>query len=121
MEALRKQFDIGQRTLLDVLDTENEYYTARRNYLNGEMDLLIAQARYLAGSGNLLKTLNLKNLEVDPPKPETELDEDARNQCPPEAAAYPSFDKEAVYTRAKAKEDLLRNQSREAAQAPAKP
>lgn len=110
-EALRKQFDIGQRTLLDVLDTENEYYTARRNYLNGEMDLSIAQARYQAASGSLLKTLNLKRLDAEPPKPETELDADAVTQCPPEPALYPEFDKNAVYTRAKAKEDLLRSQT----------
>jgi adhesin transport system outer membrane protein len=25
-EAYRKQFEIGQRTLLDLLDTENEYF-----------------------------------------------------------------------------------------------
>jgi adhesin transport system outer membrane protein len=29
-EAYRQQFDIGQRTLLDVLDTQNEYFEASR-------------------------------------------------------------------------------------------
>lgn len=121
-EALRRQFDIGQRTLLDVLDTENEYYTARRNYLNGEMDLAIAVAKYHAASGNLLDTLNLKRLEVDPPKPETALDADAANQCPPEPALYPAFDKQAVFDRAKAKEDLLRSTaSQNSNNAPATP
>lgn len=113
-EALRKQFDIGQRTLLDVLDTENEYYTARRNYLNGEMDVAIAQTKYLASSGSLLKTLNLKHLDVEPPKPETALDDDAVNHCPPEPAAYPAYDKNAVFDRAKAKEDLLRSSAAQA-------
>lgn len=124
-EALRKQFDIGQRTLLDVLDTENEYYTARRNYLNGEMDLAIAQARYQSASGNLLKTLNLKHLDMDPPKPETAI-EDPRDLCPAEPALFPELDKNAVFQRAKAKEDLLRgeaanqNAEREGAIAPPK-
>jgi outer membrane protein, adhesin transport system len=108
-EALRRQFDIGERTLLDVLDTENEYYTARRNYLNGEMDLAIAQAKYLASSGKLLEVLKLKHLEVELPTPNTALDADAVNQCPAEPALYPEFDKEVVFQRAKAKEDMLRS------------
>ncbi|NJD34171.1 MAG: TolC family outer membrane protein [Betaproteobacteria bacterium] len=123
-EALRKQFDIGQRTLLDVLDTENEYYTASRNYVNGELDVATTQVKYLASSGKLLATLNLKHLDAEPPKPETALDADAVNQCPPEPAAYPDFDKNAVFNRAKAKEDLLRSsatQAIEKADAAAKP
>jgi len=83
-EALRKQFDIGQRTLLDVLDTEKEYYTARRDYFNGEVDLAIAQAKYLAGSGILLSTLKLDPLEAVPPEVETTLDGDAAQHCPPD-------------------------------------
>lgn len=115
-EALRKQFDIGQRTLLDVLDTENEYYNASRNYLNGEMDVSTTQVKYLAAAGNLLQTLKLKHLDVDPPKPETALDADAVNQCPPEPAPYPAYDKDAVFNRAKAKEDLLRSSATQATQ-----
>ena len=38
-EAYRKQFDIGQRTLLDLLDTENEYFQARRALANVEYDI----------------------------------------------------------------------------------
>ena len=37
-EAYRKQFDIGQRTLLDLLDTENEFFQARRTYTVTERD-----------------------------------------------------------------------------------
>lgn len=88
-EALRKQFDIGKRTLLDVLDTENEYYTARRDYFNGEMDLAIAQAKYLAGAGNLLSTLKLTSLEAVLPQAETDLDEDAAQHCPPDVIPEP--------------------------------
>ena len=35
-EAYRQQFDIGQRSLLDLLDTENELYQARRALSNAE-------------------------------------------------------------------------------------
>lgn len=58
-EAYREQFDIGQRTLLDLLDSENEYFEARRAYLNGQYDLSIARARALAGMGDLMETLSV--------------------------------------------------------------
>lgn len=38
-EAYRKQFDIGQRTLLDLLDTENEYFQAKRSLANTQYDM----------------------------------------------------------------------------------
>lgn len=110
-EAFRRQFDIGQRTLLDVLDTENEYYTARRNYLNGEQDIAIARAKYQSAAGNLLNTLQLKNMEMDPPSPSTSPDDDMATTCPADAIDMLSIDKEAVFKRAQAKEDLYRTQN----------
>lgn len=118
-EAFRRQFDIGQRTLLDVLDTENEFYTARRNYLNGENDLIIARARYQAVSGNLLNTLNLKNLDMTPPKPDTTPDEDMLATCPADPVLPPAIDKDAIFKRAMAKEELMRSQNAAAPAAPA--
>jgi outer membrane protein, adhesin transport system len=56
-EAYRKQFDIGQRTLLDLLDTENEYFQARRTYTNTDSDLHTAYARTYASEGDLLNKL----------------------------------------------------------------
>jgi len=120
-EAFRRQFDIGQRTLLDVLDTENEYYTARRNYLNGEQDLTIARAKYHAASGNLLNTLGLQNLDMTPPAPETTPEEEMLTTCPPEPIALQLADKETVYMKAKAKEDLYRQQNAPAPAAPVAP
>ena len=58
-EAYRKQFDIGQRTLLDLLDTENEYFQAKRTYTNTEQDLYAAYARTYAGEGELLSKLEV--------------------------------------------------------------
>ncbi|QID17100.1 TolC family outer membrane protein [Nitrogeniibacter mangrovi] len=58
-EAYRRQFDIGQRTLLDLLDTENEYFQARRAYVIAEYDHTIARARALTGLGKLLGTLGV--------------------------------------------------------------
>ena len=58
-EAYRQQFDIGQRSLLDLLNAENELYTARRAYANAEADLLLAQARTLAATQRLSVQLGL--------------------------------------------------------------
>lgn len=58
-EAYRKQFDIGQRTLLDVLDSENELFQAKRAYINAEYDLSSAYARTHAGMGSLVAALGL--------------------------------------------------------------
>jgi TolC family type I secretion outer membrane protein len=44
-DAYRQQFDIGQRSLLDLLNSENEVYTARRSYANAEYDRALAFAR----------------------------------------------------------------------------
>lgn len=58
-QAARQQFEIGQRTLLDLLDTENEYFQARRAYINAAYDAKIAQARTLTGMGTLLAALGV--------------------------------------------------------------
>ena len=52
-DAYRQQFDIGQRSLLDLLNAENEVYTARRAYANAEFDQQLAQARTQAAMGRL--------------------------------------------------------------------
>ncbi|EPC03474.1 hypothetical protein L861_18215 [Litchfieldella anticariensis FP35 = DSM 16096] len=57
--AYQQQFDIGQRTLLDVLDSENEYFEASRAYVNAQYDVSIAEARTLAAMGQLLSALGV--------------------------------------------------------------
>lgn len=82
-DAYRKQFDIGQRTLLDLLDTENELYDVRRTYLNSESDYELAHARVLAPTGHLLNTLKLKSIgngSVD--ADDDALGDDDRVYCP---------------------------------------
>ncbi len=57
--AYKQQFDIGQRSLLDVLDTENEFFQASRAWVNARYDLNVANARTLASMGRLIEALNL--------------------------------------------------------------
>lgn len=57
--AYKKQFSIGQRTLLDLLDSENELFNARIDYENGKRDYLFSIYRILAGIGKLLWALDV--------------------------------------------------------------
>lgn len=54
-----KQFNIGQRSLLDLLDTENEVFSSKNDLTNALHDHLSAQYRVMNGMGVLLDTLNL--------------------------------------------------------------
>jgi adhesin transport system outer membrane protein len=101
-DAYRKQFDIGQRSLLDLLDTENELFQARRAYVNGEYDLSIAEARTQAGFGNLLPTLGLSRVGQDslPDMSRWDAGNDRPEVCPPEAPMLYAEDKAALNARA---------------------
>jgi adhesin transport system outer membrane protein len=57
-----KQFSLGQRSLLDLLDSENEYFTAGRDLLNGQYDELRARFRLLVDGNMLLETLSVTPL-----------------------------------------------------------
>jgi adhesin transport system outer membrane protein len=60
VEAYRAQFRIGQRSLLDVLNAENENFTARSNYLTSSYSVDTAVYRLLAAMGRMLEQLGLK-------------------------------------------------------------
>ncbi len=58
--AYEKQFKIGKRTLLDVLNTENELFEARQSYINAYYDEMLAKYRILNSTGRLLSSLRVK-------------------------------------------------------------
>ena len=95
-EAYRQQFDIGQRSLLDLLDTENELYQARRALTNAEHDLQLAKFRVLSASGTLLGALELRPLaESPPPATDGHAQDDGLMQCSTELPAMVTLDKPA--------------------------
>jgi adhesin transport system outer membrane protein len=100
--AYRQQFDIGQRTLLDLLDTENELYQAKRAEANAEQDLYIAYARTHAGVGTLLGALELSKIEtgVVPGLDQWDQGEDAAQNCPAEPVTLYAIDKPELINRA---------------------
>ena len=85
-DAYRQQFDIGQRTLLDLLNSENELYSARRAYTNAELDLVIAKARTHAAASSLVAALGLTRAgagENDLPEGRYwQAGDDAAARCP---------------------------------------
>jgi adhesin transport system outer membrane protein len=100
--AYLDQFDLGQRTLLDLLDSQNEYFDTQRAYAAAEADLRIAQAATLSNMGLLLNAMDVAGLNAEQIV-ELNLDltrgdgENAQPLCPPEAPRAVVLDKEALF------------------------
>lgn len=82
-DAYRQQFDIGQRSLLDVLNTENELFEAKRASTRARYDLIQAQLRVLTQTHRILPTVQLAPVSrVGPEEANvTEPTEDEAQQC----------------------------------------
>lgn len=59
LSAYYEQFQLGKRTLLDVLNGENEVFQARSALVDAEIALMIARHQVLAATGRLLATYKL--------------------------------------------------------------
>jgi len=59
-EAFSKQWNIGRRTMFDVLDIEAELINAKIDLVNATYDKTYAQYRILSGIGKLVHTLGLQ-------------------------------------------------------------
>lgn len=103
--AYKDQFDIGQRTLLDVLDAENESFQSTRSYIVALYDRQSTILTMLKEMGKLLPALNvmsdkyptLKELTDDP------IVHNAQNICPSYDVAT-TFSRKA-FLQKKAKQD----------------
>ena len=60
-DAYTQQFNLGQRSLLDVLDSENELFVSRGDLVAAEYIQLFAGYRMLAVEGQLLKQLGVNH------------------------------------------------------------
>jgi outer membrane protein, adhesin transport system len=102
-DAYRQQFDIGQRSLLDLLNAENELYTAKRALVNAEHDLGTSYARAHSAAGSLLPALGLTRYDVENQPKEAEswaAGEDAAARCPVEPVVLASTSKADLDARA---------------------
>jgi adhesin transport system outer membrane protein len=57
--AYKDQFELDRRTLLDVLDSQNELFVSRSNAVNAEYLEMLAVYRVLALQGRLMPTLGV--------------------------------------------------------------
>ena len=60
VNSYRDQFDIGERSLLDVLDAQNTKFNVNNLRLAADFAAIFTDYQVLAASGLLLKTLSLK-------------------------------------------------------------
>lgn len=102
-DAYRQQFDIGQRSLLDLLNAENELYTAKRAYANAEYDLLLAQVRTHAARNTLLSTLGLRQADDNQGDlvKDWQASDDAAQRCPVTSVTAASTSRDELDARAR--------------------
>jgi adhesin transport system outer membrane protein len=110
-DAYRQQFDIGQRTLLDLLNSENELYGARRAYTNAELDLVIAKARTHAATSSLVAALGLTRAGTSDDEISEgrywQAGEDASTRCPLSATDLALTSKSDLDARARQQGAML--------------
>jgi adhesin transport system outer membrane protein len=108
-DAYKAQFNIGQRSLLDLLDTENELLNARRTAVNADADMDQAYLRTQAGIGRLLEFLGLKRIDEQAAPDPAELAQVVESDiCPPSAPRSYLVDLEALAARALAQLDVAK-------------
>ncbi|MGP3590708.1 TolC family outer membrane protein [Vagococcus sp. WN89Y] len=67
--AYQEQFSLGDRSLLDMLDSENEVFTSQRRYVELQFTEMFSSYRISARTGKLLRALN-----IQPPTPALPLE-----------------------------------------------
>lgn len=60
VRAYRDQFSLDRRTLLDVLDAQNELFVSRSNVINSQFLEMFAVYRLMALKGNLLPSMGIE-------------------------------------------------------------
>jgi adhesin transport system outer membrane protein len=86
-DVYAQQFDLGQRSLLDLLDAQNELFIARSNLVTAEFTEIFGVYRVLTVIGDLLMTL-----DVDRPKESISIH---RERIEPIHEPLPSLDDDA--------------------------
>ena len=81
VRAYNDQFDIGRRSLLDVLDSENESFQSNRAYASAQYDLKIAQLQTLYSTGQLLSALGIKRDNLPEVSEVSKRELNAANVC----------------------------------------
>jgi adhesin transport system outer membrane protein len=102
-DAYRQQFDIGQRSLLDLLNAENELYTAKRAFANADIDQQLAHVRTQAARNTLVANLGLSRSNDDQADlvKDWQAASDAAQRCPAISVDVPFTPREELDARAR--------------------
>lgn len=92
-QTYRQQFDLGGRSLLELLDSENELFLARATLISSEFAEMFAVFRILSATGTLLSALDVPLVEearseydMTPPR---EIDPALRHRASQEEGPVP--------------------------------
>ncbi|WP_309497489.1 TolC family outer membrane protein [Sulfurovum sp.] len=64
LDAYNEEFNLGRRTLLDLLDVKNEYFSSRKAYISTYYDEILAQYRVIENVGNLPNLVSVTSDDV---------------------------------------------------------
>lgn len=64
LSAYNEEFNLGRRTLLDVLDVKNEYFLSRRAYITAKYDATLAKYRVIENVGNLPQMISFTSEDL---------------------------------------------------------
>ena len=64
-KAYKQQYHVGKRTLLDLLNSENEVFASQRTYVDGRYHLMLAKYRVLNSEGVLLPYLGINTISAN--------------------------------------------------------
>jgi len=101
--AYNDQFDLGQRSLLDLLDSQNEYFNTQRALITARTQLLRAQAITLAQIGALTQALDVQGFNEEKlAELKLKLERDDSEEIPSCPEGFPeaiSVDQDEIFRR----------------------
>lgn len=80
-DAYQSQFDIGKRTMIDLMNAENELFQAKSSYISGLYSVEQSEYRLLAAMGGMLKIFNIQP-SLDPVKTQIEKQPEPETRQP---------------------------------------
>lgn len=78
-DAYQSQFDVGKRTMIDLMNAENELFQAKSSFISGLYSVEQSEHRLIAAMGGILKIYNIQsNPDSDKAQAEPEVKPAAR-------------------------------------------
>lgn len=95
-DAYQSQFDVGKRTMIDLMNAENELFQAKSSYISGFYSAEQSEHRLLAAMGGILKIYNIQpNAEPDNAPAEKQAAPETKQTIPEAKRAVPEINQVA--------------------------